>query len=48
MIQITKEQLEELKKFIGTIPTMYGMPLLNFLGQLEQEQIKSEAEVKTD
>lgn len=43
MIQLTKEQLEELKKFINTIPTMYGVPLLNFFGQLEQEQLKPEA-----
>jgi hypothetical protein len=42
MIQLTKEQLEELKKFINTIPTMYGVPLLNFFGQLEQEQLKPE------
>jgi hypothetical protein len=38
MIQLTKEQLEDLKKFINTIPTMYGVPLLNFFAQLEQEQ----------
>ena len=48
MIQLTKEQLEELKKYINTIPTMYGVPLLNFFGQLEQEQLKPEDEVKTD
>lgn len=48
MIQVSKEQLEELRKFIGTIPTMYGVQLLNFFAQLEQEQTKSEDKTTSD
>lgn len=41
-IKITKEQLEELVKFINTIPTAYGLPLIQFFGQLQVEQSKEE------
>lgn len=45
-IKITKEQLDELVKFINTIPTAYGLPLIQFFGQLQAEQSKEE--VKED
>jgi hypothetical protein len=45
-VKITKEQLEELIKFINTIPTAYGLPLIQFFGQLQAEQSKEE--VKED
>ena len=45
-VKITKEQLEELVKFINTIPTAYGLPLIQFFGQLQVEQTKEE--VKED
>ena len=48
MITLSKENLEDLKKFINTIPTMYGVPLLNFFGDLEKQQAKPEGEVKTE
>jgi hypothetical protein len=46
-IKITKEQLEELVKFINTIPTAYGLPLVQFFGQLQAEQTPKE-ELKED
>lgn len=41
-IKITKEQLDELVKFINTIPTAYGLPLIQFFGQLQAEQTPKE------
>jgi hypothetical protein len=38
MITINQEQIKELEAFINTIPTAYGLPLLQFLGKLAQEQ----------
>jgi len=38
MITINQEQVKELEAFINTIPTAYGLPLLQFLGKLAQEQ----------
>lgn len=35
---LSNEQLAELRQFINTIPTQYGMPLLNFFVQIEQQQ----------
>ena len=46
-IKITKEQLEDLVKFINQIPTQWGLPLVNFFAQLQQEQTPKE-EVKED
>jgi hypothetical protein len=37
-MEITKEQLEGLKQFINTIPTQWGMPLMTFFAQIEQQQ----------
>ncbi len=31
MITINQEQIKELEAFINTIPTAYGLPLLQFL-----------------
>ncbi len=38
MITINQEQIKELEAFINTIPTAYGLPLLQFLGKLNAEQ----------
>jgi hypothetical protein len=43
-VKITKEQLEELVKFINTIPTAYGLPLIQFFGQLQAEQSQEKKE----
>ena len=37
-IELNEVQLKELESFINTIPTAYGLPLLQFLGKLSQEQ----------
>jgi hypothetical protein len=38
MLQLTETQVKELEAFIQTIPTAYGLPLLQFLGKIAQEQ----------
>ncbi len=38
MITLNETQLKELEAFINQIPTQYGLPLLQFLGKLAQEQ----------
>jgi|694.fasta_scaffold02507_55 hypothetical protein len=38
MITLNEQQVKELEQFINTIPTAYGLPLLQFLGKLAQEQ----------
>jgi hypothetical protein len=38
MLQLNEQQLNDLKAFINKIPTEFGLPLLTFFGQLEQEQ----------
>jgi hypothetical protein len=38
MLQLNETQIKELEAFINTIPTAYGLPLLQFLGKLAQEQ----------
>lgn len=45
MITLNEQQVKELEQFINTIPTAYGLPLLQFLGKLAQEQ---KTEVKED
>jgi hypothetical protein len=47
MITINQDQIKELEAFINTIPTAYGLPLLQFLGKLAQEQ-NPQTEVKED
>lgn len=44
MLTLTEQQVKDLEAFIQTIPTAYGLPLLQFLGKIAQEQ----QEVKTD
>ena len=47
MLQLSETQVKELEAFIQTIPTAYGLPLLQFLGKIAQEQNPS-TEVKED
>jgi hypothetical protein len=47
MLQLNEAQIKELEAFINTIPTAYGLPLLQFLGKLAQEQ-NPQSEVKED
>lgn len=47
MLQLTEAQVKELEAFIQTIPTAYGLPLLQFLGKIAQEQ-NPQTEVKED
>ena len=47
MLQLTETQVKELEAFIQTIPTAYGLPLLQFLGKIAQEQNPPQ-EVKED
>ena len=47
MIQLSETQVKELEAFIQTIPTAYGLPLLQFLGKIAQEQ-NPQTEVKED
>lgn len=37
-IVITQEQMKELDPFIQEMPVKYGLPLINFLNQIAQEQ----------
>jgi hypothetical protein len=47
MLQLNETQIKELEAFINTIPTAYGLPLLQFLGKLNAEQNPPQ-EVKED
>jgi hypothetical protein len=47
MLQLNEQHLADLKAFINKIPTEFGLPLLTFFGQLEQEQ-KPKEEIKTE
>lgn len=38
MITLSEKHMQELKAFINKIPTEFGLPLLQFFGQLEAEQ----------
>lgn len=38
MITLSNEQLKDLEQFINTIPTQYGLPLIQFLGKINAEQ----------
>ena len=38
MLQLNETQLKELEAYINQIPTAYGLPLLQFLGKIAQEQ----------
>jgi hypothetical protein len=47
MLQLSETQVKELEAFIQTIPTAYGLPLLQFLGKIAQDQ-NPQTEVKED
>jgi hypothetical protein len=38
MLQLSEDNLKELQAFINTIPTSYGLPLLQFFGKLAEDQ----------
>ena len=38
MIQISEEQLAEVKAYLAEVPFKYAFPLLQFLEKLQQEQ----------
>lgn len=38
MLHLSEAQVKELEQFINTIPTAYGLPLLQFLGKIAKEQ----------
>jgi 3'-phosphoadenosine 5'-phosphosulfate sulfotransferase (PAPS reductase)/FAD synthetase len=42
MVTLTQQELIELKNFANEIPTKYGLPILQFLQQKEQEQKEQE------
>ncbi len=42
MIQLTEENVKELEGFIQEIPLKYGLPLLQYLQKLAQEQNTNE------
>jgi hypothetical protein len=42
MITINETQLKELEAFIQEMPTKFGLPLLNFLNKIAQEQTEEE------
>ena len=48
MITINEQQLKDLEAFINQIPTIYGLPLLQFLGKLNAEQNPPVEEVNAD
>ena len=37
-LELSEEHLKSLEAFINTIPTAYGLPLLKFLGELNEAQ----------
>lgn len=38
MITLSETQVKELEAFIQEMPTKFGLPLLNFLNNIAQEQ----------
>lgn len=47
MLQLNEQHLKDLEAYINTIPTQYGLPLLQFLGKLNAEQ-NPQTEEKTE
>jgi hypothetical protein len=45
MITLNETQVKELEAFIQEMPTKFGLPLLNFLNKIAQEQNENGAEV---
>ena len=48
MLTLNEQHLTDLKAFINKIPTEFGLPLLNFFGQLEQMQKQTQEEPKNE
>jgi len=50
MLQLTKEQVQQLENFLLEIPAKYANPIFSFLGQIAKEQgVQDEAtELKED
>ena len=45
MITLNETQVKELESFIQEMPTKFGLPLLNFLNKIAQEQNPESTEV---
>ena len=45
-IELNEEHLKSLEAFINTIPTAYGLPLLKFLGELNEAQNGQQSDSK--
>jgi hypothetical protein len=45
MITLNETQVKELEAFIQEMPTKFGLPLLNFLNKIAQEQNTNGTEV---
>jgi hypothetical protein len=45
MITLNETQVKELEAFIQEMPTKFGVPLLNFLSKIAQEQSAKDTEV---
>jgi hypothetical protein len=45
---LTNEQLQQLKNYINTIPTQYGIELLTFFAQIQQQELTKAEEQKTE
>jgi hypothetical protein len=45
MITLNETQVKELEAFIQEMPTKFGLPLLNFLNKIAQEQNAKGTEV---
>ena len=48
MITLNEQQLKDLEAFINQMPTMYGLPLLQYLGKINAEQNPQTEEAKLD
>ena len=45
MITLNETQLKEIEAFIQEMPTKFGLPLLNFLNKIAQENNSAKEEV---
>ena len=45
MITLDEKQVRELEAFIQEMPTKFGLPLLNFLNKIAQDQNSAKEEV---
>jgi hypothetical protein len=44
MITLNEQQLAELDKFCQELPTKYGVPLIQWIKQIQEEQKKKDEE----